>query len=155
MRVSMLKSKSLLCTDLLARRSEVVDKLHEFEEAMDPILGMLGDPEVSQLIESGKYVGHLSSSDCSPCFCDILTGRIKFLNTWYRITKWVPILPFRISYKEQMRPKFEHRQTLETNPAIQALETNPDKQSYLKPNPWPLTYMALSVLYRRSYWPIK
>ena len=86
----MLKSKSLLHTDLLARRSEVVDKLHEFEEAMDPILGMLGDPEVSQLIESGKYVGPLSSSVnfyCSPCFCDILTGRIKFLNTWYRITK--------------------------------------------------------------------
>ena len=32
----------------------MVDKLHEFEEAMDPILSMLGDPEVSQLIESGK-----------------------------------------------------------------------------------------------------
>lgn len=44
----------LFYVDLLARRSEVVDKLHEFEEAMDPILAMLGDPEVSQLIESGK-----------------------------------------------------------------------------------------------------
>lgn len=93
MRVSMLISKSLLHTDLLARRTEVVDKLHEFEEAMDPILGMLGDPEVSQLIESGKYVGPLSSQSiavnfyCSPCFCDNSTGRIKFLNTWYRITK--------------------------------------------------------------------
>lgn len=49
-------SSTLVCfsSDLLERRTEVVDKLHDFEEAMDPILAMLGDPEVSQLIESGK-----------------------------------------------------------------------------------------------------
>ena len=52
--ISSICVKSLFHTDLLARRTEVVDKLHEFEEAMDPILAMLGDPEVSQLIESGK-----------------------------------------------------------------------------------------------------
>ena len=41
----------------------------------------------------------------------------------------------RISHKEPRRP---------------GLETNPDEQSYLKSNPWPLSYMALSILYRRS-----
>ena len=69
-----------------------------------------------------------------------------------------------ISYKEWTRLKFKHtytnprnqpwRLTLETYPAIQTLETNPDKQSYPKSDPWPLTYMALSVLYRRSIKPL-
>ena len=38
-------------------------------------------------------------------------------------------------YKERTRPKFKYRQTLETNPAIQTLETVRVKQSYPKPNP--------------------
>ena len=48
-------SRSPMTTDLQKRRTEVVDKLQEFEMTIDPILTILTDAEVvKHLEESGK-----------------------------------------------------------------------------------------------------
>ena len=55
--------------------------------------------------------------------------------------------------KRYLGSPIKNRQSQSSNmdkPWKLTLETNPDKQSYPKPNPWPLSYLALSVLYRRS-----
>lgn len=44
-----------LPADLVERRGAVVDKLQEFEATIDPILSVLGQPEVTKHMEdSGK-----------------------------------------------------------------------------------------------------
>ena len=50
---------------------------------------------------------------------------------WVYIIKEKLCCKLEIFYKERTRPKFKHRQTLETNPG----DYNPDKQSYPKFNP--------------------
>ena len=40
--------------DLVAHRSEVVDKLHEYEVTIQPIIQLFEHPDVAKTIESGK-----------------------------------------------------------------------------------------------------
>jgi len=39
---------------MIERRREVVEKLHEFEQTIDPIVQLFEDPEVQEYIENRK-----------------------------------------------------------------------------------------------------
>ena len=41
-------------TEMIERRREVVEKLHEFEQTIDPIVQLFEDPEVQEYIENKK-----------------------------------------------------------------------------------------------------
>ena len=41
-------------TEMIDRRREVVEKLHEFEQTIDPIVQLFEDPEVQEYIENRK-----------------------------------------------------------------------------------------------------
>ena len=41
-------------TEMIERRREVVEKLHEFEQTIDPIVQLFEDPEVQEYIENRK-----------------------------------------------------------------------------------------------------
>ena len=45
---------SPLPTEMIERRREVVEKLHEFEHTIDPIVQLFEDPEVQEYIENRK-----------------------------------------------------------------------------------------------------
>jgi len=40
---------------MIERRREVVEKLHEFEQTIDPIVQLFEDPEVQEYIENRKW----------------------------------------------------------------------------------------------------
>ena len=41
-------------TEMTDRRREVVEKLHEFEQTIDPIVQLFEDPEVQEYVENRK-----------------------------------------------------------------------------------------------------
>lgn len=41
-------------TEMTERRREVVEKLHEFEQTIDPIVQLFEDPEVQEYVENRK-----------------------------------------------------------------------------------------------------
>ena len=45
----------------------MVEKLHEFEETIDPIVQLFEDPEVQEYLEQKKCVIHVKSTNLSLC----------------------------------------------------------------------------------------
>ena len=61
----------MVTLELLERRTDVVDKLQEFEAAIDPIVSVLALPEVTKHFEeSGKYDSLYCKVQKMPFTCD-------------------------------------------------------------------------------------